>query len=208
MVDVLDQIKPFLIFNSEDNFYFLQLLQRKKENPHLGSNSRVIKNYYIKSEGHLVERYPEIKTLCEIFNARAMLRLRPRSFRKVGVEALKLVAEHIYNDNNPFIRKAYDRCSGRYSANYNKSWVIDIDGEIPEGYIEEMKAFIEDCKPRGQKFLIELPTKNGIHLITRPFQLDKFRECYPSVDVHKDNPINLYIPDFNAKSKNEPHGIL
>jgi len=49
MIDNLDKIKPLLNFESEDDFYYLQILQRKKENPELGSNSRVIKNYYIKS---------------------------------------------------------------------------------------------------------------------------------------------------------------
>ena len=48
MVDNLDKILPLLKFESEDDFYYLQILQRKKENPQLGSNSRVIKNYYIK----------------------------------------------------------------------------------------------------------------------------------------------------------------
>ena len=43
-VDCLDLVKDLLVFESEDDFYFLQILQRKKENALLGSNSRVIKN--------------------------------------------------------------------------------------------------------------------------------------------------------------------
>lgn len=33
MVDNLRLILPFLKFESEDDFYYLQILQRKKENP-------------------------------------------------------------------------------------------------------------------------------------------------------------------------------
>lgn len=43
MVDVKDKIQDFLIFENNDDFYLLQVLKRKKENPQLGSNSRVIK---------------------------------------------------------------------------------------------------------------------------------------------------------------------
>lgn len=48
--------------------------------------------------------------------------------------------------------------------------------------------------PEGEKVLMELPTKNGIHLITKPFDKREFNKKYPLVDIHKDNPINLYIP--------------
>jgi hypothetical protein len=64
MIDNLKLILPFLKFESQDDFYYLQILQRKKENAELGSNSRVIKNYYIKSEEYLLDRYDEIKKLC------------------------------------------------------------------------------------------------------------------------------------------------
>ena len=67
MIDNIKLILPFLKFESKDDFYYLQILQRKKENPQLGSNSRIIKNYYIKSEEYLLDRYDEIKKLCEIF---------------------------------------------------------------------------------------------------------------------------------------------
>ncbi len=78
MIDNFDTLIPFLKFESPDDFYYLQVLQRKKENPELGSNSRVIKNYYIKSAEHLLKLRKEIIQLCENFNARASLRLNKR----------------------------------------------------------------------------------------------------------------------------------
>jgi hypothetical protein len=38
-----------------------------------------------------------------------------------------------------------------------------------------------------------IPTKSGIHIITRPFNLKNFKEKYPDVDVHKDNMVILYL---------------
>ena len=46
-IDNINYVLPFLVFEDRNDFYYLQILQRKKENPQLGSNSRVIKNYYI-----------------------------------------------------------------------------------------------------------------------------------------------------------------
>lgn len=60
MIDNIELILPFLKFESKDDFYYLQILQRKKENPQLGSNSRVIKNYYISSQ-EFNKIYPEIE---------------------------------------------------------------------------------------------------------------------------------------------------
>jgi len=40
----------------------------------------------------------------------------------------------------------------------------------------------------------EIPTKNGLHFITRPFNLMKFKEEFPTIDVHKDNCLLLYCP--------------
>ena len=45
MVNNFKLISELLEFNSSDEFYFLQIMQRKKEIPTLKSNSRVIKEY-------------------------------------------------------------------------------------------------------------------------------------------------------------------
>src|SRR5690554_4309968 len=112
MTDVYDKILKFLVFESNDDFYYLQILQRKKENQQLGSNSRVIKNYYINSIDYLESRYDEIKQLCHQFNARAMLRLNKRSYQKVGFKTIQNVANSMSNGEFMFIKKSYDRACG------------------------------------------------------------------------------------------------
>ena len=47
IVDNFEQIRGLLKFDSDDDFYFVELLQRKKDNPDFGSNNRLIKYYYI-----------------------------------------------------------------------------------------------------------------------------------------------------------------
>jgi hypothetical protein len=38
-------------------------------------------------------------------------------------------------------------------------------------------------------------TKSGFHIVTQPFNLLKFKQRYPDVDVQKKNPTLLYFPD-------------
>lgn len=47
----------------------------------------------------------------------------------------------------------------------------------------------------------EIPTVNGIHLITKPFNTQEFRTKFPDVDVHKNNGTLLYYPNSLGLSK-------
>lgn len=126
-MDNIDKILPFLQFDSDDDFYFLQILQRKKENPQLGNNSRVIKNYYITSQQYLLDRYEEVKSLCDTFNARASIRLNRRSFEKVGFKALENISHTMQNREYKHLMKSYDRACGLLNNEKTKRWVVDID---------------------------------------------------------------------------------
>lgn len=204
MIDCIEQIKDFLIFESKDDFYFLQILQRKKENPQLGSNSRVIKNYYITSIQHLLDRYDEIKSLCNLFNARASLRLNKRSFEKVGFKSLENIANSMQNREYRHLTNSYDRACGLLNNEKTKKWIVDIDkNEVI--WLEQIINSVQSCEPIGDKILLQLNTKSGIHLITSPFNVMQFKESFKkelkayqmdeiNIDIHKDNPINLYIP--------------
>jgi len=46
----------------------------------------------------------------------------------------------------------------------------------------------------NSKIYTQIPTKNGYHIITKPFNLKQFKDKYPDIDVHKNNPTILYIP--------------
>lgn len=90
MVNNFDLIKPLLLFpTKEDNFYFVQILQRKKDHKGIrlggsNNNSRLIKAYYIKSQEHLDTHTEEMIKLAQVFNARVSINLNPRSFEKAG----------------------------------------------------------------------------------------------------------------------------
>lgn len=204
MINNLELIKPLLKFESEDDFYYLQILKRKKdqtpEENALGrnNNARTIKNYYINSIEYLENKMPEIIKLCEVFNARASLRLNKRSYKNVGFRALQKIAGTMANGDYSHLRNTYSKaCGTGHNAGKDKTWIVDIDDfEESEQFkwLSNIKEYINKCRPEGDKIVTTIPTKSGVHLITKPFDLQNFKEFYKSIDIHKDNPINLYIP--------------
>lgn len=193
-VNNLDKIIPFLKFESEDDFYYLQILQRKKENPEIGSNSRVIKNYYITSIEYLKKRYDEITNLCDFFNARASIRLNKRSFEKVGMKTMVNLANTMMNKEYKFLKSSYDRACGLGHNDKEKKWILDIDGHYTYQQLEKIEEIINNSEPKGKNTIVYLSSKSGLHLITKPFDSREFTQQFPEIEIHKDNPTNLYIP--------------
>lgn len=200
-IDNLNALLHFIDPKSSDDFYYLQILQRKKENDELGRNSRVIKNYYITSQDNLLKRWDEIKELCHQFNARASLRLNKRSYEKVAFKALKKMAEQMEQRDYTHVGHAYDAAIGNGHADKDKKWIIDIDAEpgrdsVDMEYVREMQRVIDTLQPHSEvsKILAVVPSKTGIHLITSPFNVDQFQKAgYDGLDIHKDNPTNLFL---------------
>jgi len=196
-VDNLHRVLPFLEFRSPDDFYYLQILQRKKENPQLGSNSRVIKNYYIDSKEYLLKHYDEIKEMCKMFNARASIRLNRRSYEKVAYKAMINMANSMGNKEFSFIKKSYDRAVGNGHAEPkgNATWILDWDGDFSLLDSTRIYRAVNASLPvTGEsKCLAYIASKTGMHIITSPFDAREFKIEFPEVEIHKDNPTNLYI---------------
>lgn len=201
MIDNFEQIKGLLEFDNADVFYFLQILKRKKEHPELGSNSYVVKTYFIKRLEELDFYRGEIEVLCNYHNARAYINLNKRSFERTAFHNLKKVTDIIMNKDFKAARKAYASVCGEYAADTDKKWIIDLDQEQMDD-IEFMDLIggvaneISHIEPNisEHKVIAQIQTKNGVHLISRPFNLQKFKEIFPSIDVHKQNPTLLYVP--------------
>ena len=193
MVDNFDIIKPLLTFPNDDIYYHLQILRRGKDHPELPAANRMIKSYFICSLESLDYIEQEIKDLCEFFGARAYINLAPKSIKKTTMLQLKYLAERVYIGDYKKIWKSWNTCAGEIKGE-EPVWIIDIDDTtITEGPIIDLIDGLEPIDPFGySKFIAEIPTKSGYHLITTPFNLQQFKEKYPDIDVHKNNPTLLY----------------
>jgi hypothetical protein len=203
MTNNFEQIRELLDFKSDDDFYFLQILQRKKDNKKgtkvngSNNNSRLVKAYYVKSVEHFDFIVPEVIELCNIFNARAGFNLNKRSFRKMALQHLKKVTDQLINGSYDKAHKAYSSVVGSFSNDTDKKWVLDIDDVDDVSPL--LLNFINKCEPKSKsladgKIIALIPSKSGFHVITKPFNVMEFKKVYQEISIHKNNPTNLYIP--------------
>ncbi len=203
IVDNFELIKDLLIFENEDVFYFLKIIQRRKDNPSLSTNSKSIKTYYIRSIDDFVKKYDEIKSICNLFNARACLWINKRSFHKVCLKNLENIVNILSNKSYENTISSYDRSCMMSNNEKNKKWIVDVDDDILI-WSDLIISSINNCHPIENKIIKILPTKTGKHLITKPFNKIQFKELLKielkkyqlndiNIDIHKDSPINLYI---------------
>jgi len=203
MTDNFKQIKGLLEFRSDDDFYFLQILQRKKDHKDgmkvngTNNNSRLVKAYYVKSLEQFEFIEPEVKALCGLFNARAGINLNRRSFKRMQLQHLKKITDQLLNKDHNKSHRAYNTVCGAYNDDSDKKWILDIDdGEISLLKLFELPKVLGQIEPIGDKIIAKIPSKNGYHLIVKPFNIMKLANfsAYKLMEIHKNNPTNLYIP--------------
>jgi len=198
------QLREMLNFTDKNDFYFIQVLRRKKENPELGSNSYVVKTYYIKSKEQLDKDMAEMILLADFQNARVYINLNKRNFKKCSLQTARLILDQMCNEDYISAPKAFNTVCGRFSDEEDKKWVIDYD-EKDLDKLKEVENFINDLQPVVKnKIYCQVKTKNGYHLITSPFNLQEFKIKYPDIDVHKQNPTILYMPTNDEPIEYEP----
>jgi len=191
MIDNYQQIKRLLKFDDPDKFYFLQILKRRKDNPELGRDMKLIDNRFYYSMQAFEEDENDIKDLCTITNSRAYLRLNRRSSSQVALKCLARTADLISSQNFKDVKRCYLSVCGEFQSEENKTWIVDLDGD-PD--VEKIIKVINDLEPPIHKTQALIPTKNGKHLISKPFRKDEFRKMFPEIDIHTDNPILLFCP--------------
>lgn len=196
MIDNFELIRPLLTFLNDDIYYHLQILRRGKDHPELPAVNRLIKSYFVCNEDYLNKCESEIKKLCEFFEARAYINLAPKSIKKTTMLQLKYLAQRAYEGDFKKIWKSWNTCAGEIKGEESR-WIVDIDNSLEKMiYWWDVEKYInEECDPKidiFDKVIAQIPTKNGTHLITIPFNLQQFKEKYPDIDVHKNNSTLLY----------------
>jgi len=191
-------IEKLMKFEDENDFYFIQILQRKKDNKEMKGSTVKLKSYYIYDLQQFQDKMLEIIQICEYFCARAYIHLIPRNAKIIALEMLELLAHNIKCNQYQGLYKLYNTICGRYIPKKNKSWIIDIDEHSNEKLTEIINLLFL-INPLGNKIIAKIPTKNGIHLITSPFNRKIFKEKYQDIEIHTNNPTILYIPSENKQ---------
>jgi hypothetical protein len=178
----------------KDDFYFVQVLKRRKDNTNMEKDMVILNNFYIDSLEDFDKKLPFIKWVCDSENARAYFRLNKRNYKDLAPHMVKRVVEIAFGNDCHALKNVFDSVAGEFHSDPDKKWLIDVDDDKNIDYTELVDTVVELQKDAGREPMTALfPTKNGVHLITRPFNLIKFKVMF-LVDVHKDANTILYCP--------------
>lgn len=199
IIDNFNLIKPLFYFNESNNMFFhCQVITRKKDN---NFSNKVIKSYLILSKEHLESLKEEIILLCKYFNARAYINILGKDFGDVNKALLATISNTVVNNTinclNPL--KIFNKVVGSTTSRLSR-FIIDIDNlSLKDSILEWLDEYFNCNKMDSSiKFLYAtIPTVNGVHLITKPFDREKFSNIFPSVDVHKNSMGTLLYYDNN-----------
>lgn len=199
-----DLIKGLMDFEESDNlFMHLQILRRGKDHPDLPAANKLIKSWLVRSREHLDSLKEEVVFLCEHYKARAYISCAPKSIAKLNTLILRKLADNLHTGNviNPW--HVFNSACGELQG-VEKRWVVDVDSkdkDLSEFIKLEIDRIWVNTHPndwgrlRESAWLIsEIPTLNGVHYITRPFNLQEFSMRFPETEVKKNGLTALYVP--------------
>lgn len=199
MINNFKQIAKHLHWDSEAEFYMIQIIQRKKDNESMTWNNRVIKDYYVFSMDDFIGKTDEITKLCKVFNARAYIRLSRRKTEHMAKKMIIELWEAFGNNSFNHLKNIYATVVGR-DVGMDKIWIVDLDwdAEYLNNMFWKVIHSINMCKPNPwQGKLIDIIKTNWwVHLITKPFDLNAFNAEYKDINIHKNNPTLLYCPNI------------
>lgn len=167
-------------FNKEDKKYIIvTIVKRKKDNPEMVKNEKPIRTYIVRSYDELKSIEQELKTVADMYGARVYVTPQLRSLTKLQREVFRKISTHIVD--NVYVDPEKTLYSEARNVKPEKPvWIIDVDD-------------IDKDNNNVQKWLIDndiiqfeiMPTVNGLHILSKPFNSKKFIEDFPHIDLHK-----------------------
>lgn len=199
LIDNFEKIKAILKWDTEDDFYHVMIMQRPKET----GVQRVIKQFIIK-EGDLDKLRDRIIEYCREYNARAYINPNRKSFKNTTLKTIQELTTCVINEEYSGVQDKFFSACGQVGSNYKKIWVIDIDSKDEE-LVSEVHDYVNNLMPNPgeDKIILRVDTKNGVHLLSTPFNICEFSKKY-KIDVHKNNFTLLYFEweDLNEMARN------
>lgn len=202
-VDNFDLVSRLMKFNSDDDFYFIEIIKRKKDNPNDAFKYRQFITYYwITSTSQLQSLKQEIIDVCKTNNARAYIYMNPRSAKVVNDYAKVLVKRFAQKG------KGYGKYRGHeieFASGQHKDWdsrpisFLDIDSTDTEVFAKVHKILdaygieimAEYKTPNGGLHIL-LPDKKARYLDWSMFDGGKQMGQYATVHFNIDSPTLLY----------------
>lgn len=205
--DIHNMLNQKQTAHSKLDFYLVEIIARRKDNPGLPRDAKKIKSYFVSLE-ELLLLEDKIIELCEKNNARAYIYINRRNKEHVAKKLNAYIAGQIARDDYGSIHQAtYNSIAAQYSSESkdDRRFIIDVDKTkdrvILNTVVDCYRIIRLDESP-----VVVNPTVNGFHILARPFDTVKFievlytksglnTEFIQNIEIMKDGMILLYFPD-------------
>lgn len=203
---MIDEGIPFDKDKCGDKFFAIMLLRRGKDHKNLSAANYTFKSYYVDSIEKLNIIKNEIITCCDMFGLRAYVSVNIKSKETFSKMCAAKFAHNILNNEYKKPWAVIDHAFGKCPIANEKTWIIDLDDVNKDStLIKEVIATILRCKSKYPNPIVGMiPTRTGIHILTRPFALDEFNKYWKDEqtidvpDIKKDH-ITLLYENLNNK---------
>lgn len=211
LIDNFDKVIKIMNFNSDDDFYFVQIIKRFKDNP---KDDKTQGNYHagawypykgirVTSGEELLKLKPQIIKMCDDNNARAYITVNSRSVSETDRQIVKV--KQMYPSHDARHQNAEDIVAAQAKHGYNwrntrPRFFIDVDTKDKKIW-DEVRYMINMC---GITPLDEYETSSGGLHIIMPNKNDKniayLERLFQKFDNWQDKGrLSLVHPNYDGK---------
>lgn len=206
IIDRLEILKKFINLNKNE-FLFIQIIKRRKDNPDLKFSEVMMKSFYVNSINDIIKYIPRIEEICDKENARAYVRLNPQDYTEASIRCIEYIAENIRKGTSNKNYRAWDSICGKKRLDKSLTYrVIDLDSEhlhLKSEILLKLEEFFSSKKLDPKDCYIINPTKTGSHIITKRFDKriigsineELSEKGIPNIKVMEDCTTLLYLYD-------------
>lgn len=198
-IDNFDAIREHLKFDNPGDIYVVHVMFRvkdlrndKEKQMYLSheETQRLVRTYYVDSLSYLDKKIPAMKDLAINNKARVYFTMTCKNRITCNRIIAKKIIDEIDNPNVRYDHLIRSAVCGCHISNY-KWWTLDVDNDtmvqdpehspgcevylmdIKDRVITEMAKLVDETKTRSGSEIFEVPTKNGCHIMTPPFNRSK-----------------------------------
>lgn len=197
-INNFQQISQILTPLEKGDFYFCQIISRKKDGNDIKGDSKTIKSYYVDYGESLFDIEQSVIKNCKEHNARAYIRLQKRNWFKIALQIISTLASEIANGTVRNLKDIVNSTCGKYSSDKQKFWIIDVDSK-KSGDMVEILSDVQKIENINPIFIEQLETVNGYHIITKPFNPQLYKG---NCEIKKEGMTLLYFNKQDESNTN------
>lgn len=203
LIDNFDEVKKFFKLDNSDNFYFVQIIKRFKDNPDMDKSGNYhaggeyLQSWKVFSYDELLSLKDDIIKACETQNARAYMTVNPRSQNQI--KAYISTFRRKFRPNDPRYIHAEEILAGQTKGHWDDRPILFLDIDTTDQNVHKdvsdiltrfnIEELFRYTTPNGGLHIV-LPNKNAKYMNDVKYlfnKYDNYRNKGRLATVHPNN---------------------